>query len=88
MSYFWGVLYYKIKEAHVEFDKLISDLKPSEEVCELFELVISDYYLTSKNTKFAQMEGYKKSKLELELKKDKLLSDVINDDAFKGYISK
>jgi site-specific DNA recombinase len=83
---------YKIKEAHVEFDKLISDLKPSEEVCELFELVMSDYYLTSKNTKFAQMEGYKKSKLELELKKDKLLdkllSDVINDDAFKGYISK
>ena len=38
---------FKIKDAHLELINLFKSLKPAEEVCELFKIVIEDYYKNS-----------------------------------------
>ena len=80
---------FRVKDAHNELINLFRDLKPPVEVCDLFELVLEDYYKTSKQTQYNDIKRVKSEIEDLELKKDKLLDklldEVISDDLFKKH---
>jgi site-specific DNA recombinase len=80
---------FKVKDAHNELIHLFRDLKPTVEVCDLFELVLEDYYKTSKKTQYNDQRRVKSEIEGLELKKDKLLDklldEVISNDLFKKH---
>ena len=80
---------FKVKDAHNELIALFCDLKPPVEVCELFELVLEDYYKTSKQTQYNDIKRVKSEIEGLEVKKDKLLDklldEVISNDLFKKH---
>ena len=80
---------FKVKDAHNELINLFRDLKPPVEVCDLFELVLEDYYKTSKQTQYNDIKRVKSEIGSLELKKDKLLDklldEVISNDLFKKH---
>ena len=80
---------FKVKDAHNELINLFRDLKPPVEVCNLFEMILEDYYKTSKKTQYNDIKRVKSEIEGLELKKykllDKLLNEVISDDLFKEY---
>ena len=80
---------FKVKDAHNELINLFRDLKPPVEVCELFELVLEDYYKTSKQTQYNDIKRVKSEIEGLEVKKDKLLDklldEVISNDLFKKH---
>ena len=64
-------------------------MKPPVEVCDLFELVLEDYYKTSKQTQYNDIRRLKSEIEGLELKKDKLLDklldEVISNDMFTKH---
>ena len=80
---------FKVKDAHNELIHLFRDLKPPVEVCDLFELVLEDYYKTSKQTQYNDIRRVKSEIEGLEIKKDKLLDklldEVISNDLFKKH---
>jgi len=80
---------FRVKDAHNELINLFRDLKPPVEVCDLFELVLEDYYKSSKQTQYNEIKRVKSEIEDLELKKDKLLDklldEVISDDLFKKH---
>ena len=47
---------FRVKDAHNELINLFRDLKPPVEVCDLFELVLEDYYKTSKQSQYNDMK--------------------------------
>ena len=47
---------FKIKDAHLELINLFKSLKPAEEVCELFKIVIEDYYKNSKESQYNEIK--------------------------------
>ena len=77
---------FRVKDAHIELINLFRDLTPPVEVCDLFELVLGDYYKTSKQTQYNEIKKVKSEIEGLELKKDKLLNklldEVISNDLF------
>jgi len=80
---------FKVKDAHNELIHLFRDLKPPVEVCDLFELVLEDYYKSSKKTQYNDIKRVKSEIEGLELKKDKLLDklldEVVSNDLFKKH---
>jgi site-specific DNA recombinase len=80
---------FKVKDAHNELIHLFRDLKPPVEVCDLFEMILEDYYKTSKQTQYNDIRRVKSEIVGLELKKDKLLDklldEVISNDLFKKH---
>ncbi len=80
---------FKIKEAHIKLIALFKGLKPSEEVCSLFKLILEDHYKTSKESKYRQIKLVESEIIKLEDRKQKLLSklleEVIEDDAYKKH---
>jgi site-specific DNA recombinase len=80
---------FKIKDAHSELINLFRVMKPSLEVCDLFELVLEDHYKTSKQSQYNDIKKVKSDIQGLELKKDKLmdklLDEVISNEVFKKY---
>lgn len=82
---------FKIKEAHTELKALFSELKPSDEVCNLFEMVLEDYYKTLKDNKYQQIKTTKNeiTKIKSRQKKllNKLLDQVISDKIYKTHNS-
>jgi len=80
---------FRVKDAHNELINLFRDLKPPVEVCDLFELVLEDYYKSSKQTQYNEIKRVKSEIEDLVLKKDKLLDklldEVISDDLFKKH---
>jgi len=80
---------FKVKDAHNELIHLFRDLNPPVEVCDLFELVLEDYYKSSKQTQYNDIKRVKSEIEVLELKKDKLLDklldEVISNDLFKKH---
>ena len=65
---------FKIKEAHTKLITLFEGLKPSEEVCSLFKLILEDHYKTSKESKYRQIKLVESEIIKLEDRKQKLLS--------------
>ena len=80
---------FKVKDAHNELIALFRDLKPPVEVCELFELVLEDYYKTSKQTQYNDIRRVKSEIESLDTKKskllEKLLEEVISDEVYKKH---
>ena len=82
---------FKIKDAHKEIISLFEQLKPSDEVCNLFKMVLEDHYKISKDSKYKQIKITKDdiSKIEVRQQKllEKLLELVISDEVYKKYYS-
>ena len=80
---------FRVKDAHNELINLFRDLKPPVEVCDLFELVLEDYYKTSKQTQYNDMKRVKSEIESLDTKKskllEKLLEEVISEDVYKKH---
>ena len=80
---------FKVKNAHTELIALFQDLKPSDEVCDLFNMVLEDHYKTSKESKYRQIKTTKEdiSKIEVRQQKllEKLLDQVISDEVYKAH---
>ena len=80
---------FKIKDAHSELINLFRVMKPSSEVCDLFELVLEDHYKTSKQSQYNDIKKVKSDIQGLELQKDKLmdklLDEVISNEVFTKY---
>jgi site-specific DNA recombinase len=80
---------FKVKDAHNELIHLFRDLKPPIEVCDLFEMILEDYYKSSKQTQYNDIRRVKSEIEGLELKKDKLLDklldEVISNDMFTKH---
>ena len=80
---------FKVKDAHNELIHLFRDLKPPIEVCDLFEIILEDYYKSSKQTQYNDIRRVKSEIEGLELKKDKLLDklldEVISNDMFTKH---
>tara|TARA_R110000796_G_scaffold197641_1_gene313959 strand:+ start:1311 stop:3008 length:1698 start_codon:yes stop_codon:yes gene_type:complete len=80
---------FKVKDAHNELIDLFRAMKPTIEVCDLFELVLEDHYKTSKQSQYNDMKRVESEIQGLELKKDKLLDklldEVISNEVFTKY---
>ena len=83
---------FKVKEAHIELNALFKKLKPSDEVCELFEHILEDHYKTSKESQYKKAKGVEDDIQVLESRQQKLLNkmldDVITSEVYKNYNSK
>ena len=83
---------YRIKEAHTELMTLFKELKPSEEICHLFKMVLEDHYKTTKESKYKEIKEAKNSIIKIEERQSKLLTklleEVIVDEEYKRYNSK
>ena len=70
---------------------MFKGLKPSEEVCNLFKIVLKDHYKISKESKYNQIETikYDINKIEIRQQKliEKLLDQVISDEVYKSHNS-
>jgi site-specific DNA recombinase len=81
---------FKIKDAHIELIDLFRAMKPSSEVCDLFELVLEDHYKTSKESQYNEIKRVKSEIYKLEDTKDKLLikllDSVIKDEVYTKHI--
>ena len=82
---------FKIKDAHKEILSLFKELKPSEEVCNLFKIVLKDHYKISKESKYNQIKIIKDdiNKIDIRQQKliEKLLDQVISDEVYKSHNS-
>jgi site-specific DNA recombinase len=80
---------FKVKEAHTELNTLFRQLKPSDEVCKLFEYVLEDHYKTSKESQYKKAKLVEGEIIKLESRQqkllDKLLDDVINSEVYKNH---
>ena len=80
---------FKIKDAHVELINLFKGLKPSDEVCELFKMVLEDHYKTSKESQYKEIKSVENDIVKLEERQnkllDKLLEEVINNVTYKKH---
>ena len=80
---------FRVKDAHNELINLFRDLKPPVEVCDLFELVLEDYYKTSKQSQYNDMKRVELEIESLDTKKskllEKLLEEVISDEVYKKH---
>lgn len=80
---------FKVKDAHIELINLFRAMKPPVEICDLFEMVLEDYYKTSKKTQYNEIKKVKSEIDGLELKKDKLLDklleEIISNDLFTKH---
>ena len=80
---------FKIKDAHLELINLFKSLKPAEEVCELFKIVIEDYYKNSKESQYNEIKTVEDDIKKLEERKnkllDKLLEEIIDNKTYKKY---
>ena len=83
---------FKIKDAHTNLITLFEGLKPAEEVCSLFKMILKDHYKTSEESKYRQIKLAKSEIIKLEDRQQKLLSklleEVIEDDAYKKHNTK
>ena len=83
---------FKIKEAHKELNELFRQLRPSKEVCNLFEIILKDHYKTSKESKYNEIKKVDNEILKLKERQEKLvnklLEDVINDEIYKTHNDK
>jgi site-specific DNA recombinase len=83
---------FKIKEAHIELIALFEGLKPSEEGCNLFKMVLEDHYKTSKERKHKQIKRVESDIIKLEERQHKLLTklleEVIDDEVYKRHNTK
>ena len=74
---------------HEEFDNLLTQLKPSKVVCELFDTILDDTYRKSENSKQSQLNALDKKEEKIKLRQktllDKLLDGVVKN---KDYSSK
>ena len=80
---------FRVKDAHNELINLFRDLKPPVEVCDLFELVLEDYYKTSKQSQYNDIKRVELEIESLDTKKskllEKLLEEVISDEVYKKH---
>jgi site-specific DNA recombinase len=79
---------FRVKDAHNELINLFRDLKTPVEVCDLFELVLEEYYKTSKQTQYNDIQRLKSEIEGLELKKDKLLEKLLDEVISNNLYSK
>ncbi|MEY4125935.1 MAG: hypothetical protein RL737_124 [Bacteroidota bacterium] len=77
---------FNIKDAHSAFCNLLSQIEPSQEVCDLFELVLEDHYNSKEESKYNQILKVQLEKKEIEKKEsilmDKLIENVIDNEAY------
>ena len=69
---------FKVEDAHDEFDRLISQMKPDPEVSELFKLILEEKYESSEKTKYSKIKELNKDIDRLKKRKDKLLSTLLD----------
>ena len=78
---------FKIKDAHIELINLLQGLKPPDEVCDLFEMILEEHYKSSKESKYTQIKATKESINRVEERQqkllEKLLDQVISDEIYK-----
>ena len=83
---------FRINYAHSTLEKLLSNLKPQEEVYTLFKVVLQRHYETTKGNRLKQMSEIKKDIKNLEMRKEnlieKLMEKVINDKDYKNFNNK
>ena len=83
---------FRINYAHSTLEKLLSNLKPQEEVYTLFKIVLQRHYETTKDDRLKQMSEIKKDIKNLEMRKEnlieKLMEKVINDKDYKNFNNK
>ena len=83
---------FRINYAHSTLEKLLSNLKPQEEVYTLFKIVLQRHYETTKGDRLKQMSEIKKDIKNLEMRKEnlieKLMEKVINDKDYKNFNNK
>ena len=82
----------KVKDAHDAFVQLLNEIQPTEEVCDLFELVLEDKYKTSEKNQYSLLKKVEADIEKLESRKDKLtgklIDGVIDDETYKKMKSK
>jgi len=80
---------FKVADAHNELMELFKLMKPSVEVCELFELVLEDNYKISKQSQYNDLKRVELEIERLETKKiqllDKLLDEVISNENYTKH---
>ena len=78
---------FKVKDAHIELINLFQGLKPPDEVCDLFEMVLEEHYKLSKESKYNQIKVTKESISRIKVRQqkllEKLLDQVISDEIYK-----
>ncbi len=78
---------FKVKEAHEAFSDLLAEIQPSEEMCELFELVLEGSIKASKESEVNKLKTIADSKRKLEERKEllteKLLDGVVDNATYK-----
>jgi site-specific DNA recombinase len=83
---------FKIKDAHNQLITIFESLKPSEEMQELFTLVLEDNYHNSKAGKIKQINEVKNEINRLKSREEslvsRLLDGTIENETYKSYASK
>lgn len=78
---------FKVGDAHNAFDEFLSQFKISDEVCDLFELILEDRYNESETSKRSLLRKVKGEINDLEKRTEvllnKLIGGVIVDDSYK-----
>ena len=79
---------FKVALAHNEIIKLFNQIKPKEEVCNLFEQILQDKFdnseLTNKSVLKSTDINIKKTKSRKEMLLNKSLDGIIDDETFKA----
>ena len=79
---------FKVALAHNEIIKLFNQIKPKEEVCNLFEQILQDKFdnseLTNKSALKSTDINIKKTKSRKEMLLNKSLDGIIDDETFKA----
>lgn len=79
---------FKVALAHNEIIKLFNQIKPKEEVCNLFEQILKDKFdnseLTNKSALKSTDISIKKTKSRKEMLLNKSLDGIIDDETFKA----
>jgi site-specific DNA recombinase len=79
---------FKVALAHNEINKLFNQIKPKEEVCNLFEQILQDKFdnseLTNKSVLKSTDISIKKTKSRKEMLLNKSLDGIIDDETFKA----
>ena len=78
---------FKIKDAHDTFTQLLNEIQPNEEVCNLFELILEEKYMTAEESKYFQLKKVNSEIERLNKKQevltDKLLEGIVDNDTYK-----
>lgn len=78
---------FKVSEAHLALDNYLSELKPKEEICDLFEMILKDVFESSELSKKNLLKKNETKIKKIESKNtallDRLLEGTIDNDTYK-----